>query len=124
MKTGVEFNELVGKIILSIDGMENESEKVRFVCSDGTIYEMWHCQECCEYVRLIDVCGDVSDIIGNIVLKAEESTSNEPDGASESLTWTFYHIRTERGTVTLRWLGESNGYYSESVNLYRIDLVN
>jgi hypothetical protein len=28
--------------------------------------------------------------------------------------WTFYVIQTDRGAVTIRWLGESNGWYGES----------
>jgi hypothetical protein len=51
----------------------------------------------------------------------EESTSGEnPPGVKveyqNSFTWTFYRFGTVKGYVTVRWYGESNGYYSESVD--------
>lgn len=48
----------------------------------------------------------------------ETSSSGEIEWGTE--TWTFYKFATVKGYVTLRWYGESNGYYSESVDFERI----
>jgi hypothetical protein len=116
------FSELLGKTITKIDGIDVAyRDKLIFHCNDGSVYCMYHSQDCCESVSVEDIIGDVDDILNTPILLAEEVTyDNEPNpdgnvGSDDDYCWTFYKLRTIRGDVTIRWLGESNGYYSTSV---------
>jgi len=115
----VEFDRLVGKTVTKITGVEY-CEELRFFTSDGEEYVMHHVQDCCECVSLEDVCGDINDLLDSPILSAyESSNSREVSTWDECETWTFYNISTIKGFVTLRWLGKSNGYYSEEVDFCR-----
>jgi hypothetical protein len=110
---GVE--ELLGKTIASIENYDNY--ELFFYIVDGERYKMYHEQDCCESVYLEDVIGNLDDLIGSPITMAEEVVQEGEYGVDsyESSTWTFYKFATNKGYVTLRWLGTSNGYYSESV---------
>ena len=110
----VSFKDLLGKTIVDIYGAETGSEVIAFVCDDGSKYIMYHEQDCCESVSVEDICGDQSALLYYPITKAEEA-SNEGETDEGTCTWTFYHLATIKGYVTIRWYGESNGYYSESV---------
>ena len=112
----MNIEDMVGKVFTSVtqDGYEmvfaNEKEKFTF----------GHWQDCCESVTIEDIVGDLSDLEGEPLLIAEEvsgETPTEDDVYRESCTWTFYKFATRKGYVDVRWLGESNGFYSESVDL-------
>lgn len=115
---------MLGKTLTDIVGMEPRSEEIIFKCSDGTSYKMYHEQNCCEYVRVEDVIGNVEDLIGFPLLMCEDvSNDNEEPkdiDVDDSYTWTWYKFATIKGYVTVRWLGESNGYYSEEVDFKEI----
>lgn len=117
----VEMNELVGKVIKEIKGLDVDSEEVRIFTDCGQEYMFCHSQDCCESVCLNDFEGDADDLIGALIVSAENNSSagegEKPDEYSESWTWTFYKIETNKGGIWMRWLGESNGYYSEDVDL-------
>ena len=62
----------------------------------------------------------MDDLVGTPLLVAEERVNNGTNDGYDSCTWTFYEFRTIKGSVTVRWYGTSNGYYSESVDLAEI----
>ena len=125
----VNVEELKGKTMLKIDVLK-ESNEILFYADDDKIYKMYHCQDCCEDVEIDDICGNIDDLIGSPLLMAEEITNEDKGARSEyddSYTWTFYKFATVNGYVTIRWYGQSNGYYSESVDIIEVkkeDLVN
>jgi hypothetical protein len=121
----VPIKMLEGKIITEIN-KSSDNEALYFVCSNEKCYMLGHRQDYCEQVYIEDICGDLKDLIGSPILMAEEvsSTDNEtlkPPYLCDSYTWTFYKLATQKGSVTIRWFGSSNGYYSESVHLYQIN---
>lgn len=120
-----DISVLNGRHIVDVTGLEHGSDEVVFVCTDGSKWRMTHFQHCCETVQVEDVVGDVADLQGATVIEArcetsetdpEDRTPEKDDDYRESFTWTFYIIQTNKGAVTIRWLGESNGYYSEVVD--------
>jgi hypothetical protein len=133
-----DIEEFIGRTLARVEGKPGD-DVLRLWFSDGTAFEMYHSQDCCESVWLDDVIGDWSDIIGFQILEAskreqskreqskrerEQSEGEFPKGDNchhaDSYTWTFYELRTIRGFVQLRWYGSSNGYYSESVDIRQI----
>lgn len=112
--TRVPFECLLGKTLTRMAVSEG---MITFVASDGEVYKQFHVQNCCESVTVEDITGDLTDLIGTPILLAEE-VSNSGDTEWGSETWTFYKLATVKGSVTIRWYGESNGYYSESVDFF------
>ena len=114
-------------------------ESITFICTDGTELTMQHTKDCCENVTVEDICGDLRDLIGQTIVTAEVVINSSTDDivtsedkpvnsflpvypvahtmSDYSETWTFYKLDCIKGSVVIRWLGESNGYYSESVDL-------
>ena len=116
----VNINEFIGKTFNSIT-VEDSKELIKFI-TDKEVYNMLHDQDCCETVQLDEIHGDLSDLIGSPIITAEERTNsedNQKDKDDDSFTWTFYELATIKGSVTIRWYGTSNGYYSESVDIQK-----
>lgn len=104
--------------------VNKDKDIIDFYMENGDYFHMFHNQDCCESVTIEDVCGDLFDLTETPIMVAEERTSEDrpsdvsaPEWEPDSQTWTFYTFRTMKGTVDIRWFGESNGYYSESCDI-------
>src|SRR3990167_248976 len=114
-----ELKDLIGKTLTKAEQVGDD--EIVFITSEGKRYKLYHSQDCCESVTVEDIVGDLADLVGEPILVAEEATSDKnPDGVTKEdqdrFTWTFYKFATRKGYVDIRWYGESNGYYSESVD--------
>lgn len=118
----VDFSALLGKTLMDMSGSEGE-DTIHFRTSDGKHYEMYHDQDCCEHVYIEEIIGSRSDILNSPLVVADERTHDgDPQSEyDESCTWTFYHLCTVNGCITIRWYGTSNGYYSKSVLLREVE---
>tara|TARA_R110000851_G_scaffold234797_1_gene387305 strand:- start:1531 stop:1959 length:429 start_codon:yes stop_codon:yes gene_type:complete len=133
-----EMKQLLGKVFTSVE-KNQDNNQIIFTTSEGVEYKMYHYQDCCESVSIEDINGDLNDLVGKPILLAETTSSSEhtPEQLAaiekekeeegddyysyeESFTWTFYKLATIKGYVDIRWYGESNGYYSESVSIVEV----
>ena len=114
-----KFEELLGR---SLYKAEADNSVLTLYLSKTNYVRFHHHQDCCESVYIEDICGDLEDLVGAPLVEAEEVSDYEGENTGdESFTWTFYRFRTRKGSVSVRWYGSSNGYYSESVSVEFVD---
>lgn len=111
------IDDLVGK---AVRGLAYSDEYFQ-ILTDDCIYIFYHEYSCCESVWLTQVDGINDKIIGSRIVIAEVVT-DEKDTEHGHITWTFYKIGTNKGMIDFRWQGESNGYYSEAVDLVKVEV--
>lgn len=121
-----DFFTLKGQTIRKIIALNTGSLKI---FTDKYKYHLYHEQDCCENVKLVDVIGDVDNILNEEIIFAEEDGgAKDPDWATDydydySHTWTKFVLATKNGNVEFWFLGESNGYYSESISIKVEEIV-
>jgi len=110
------FDELVGRTIISA---HNNDDVLTLTLEDGTVCELYHERDFCANVAINNINGDFADLVGKPLTVAKEEDVTDELGApyeyAESYTWTRYTLATADHSVSITWLGESNGYHSEDV---------
>lgn len=98
--------------------IQRTDDEIIFTRSDGRRVKMWHSQDCCEGVYIESIVGDLDALIGKPMVIAETVSNYSDDQPYGDERWTFYRLGTDIGNiVTIRWHGESNGYYSTYVTV-------
>jgi len=91
-----------------------------FTTVTGEEYAFWFTPDCCADVNIEDISGDLNNLIGSPLLKAEISNKERENDCPDD-TWTYYHFATVKGHVDIRWYGTSNGYYCTDVNFGKLE---
>jgi len=109
---------MIGRVMAEVTGGVGDDEMV-FLADDMSSFR-FHYEADCASCEINDIAGDLADLCGTPILRAELVSSDRGEGErpsedADSWTWSFYKFRTMKGDVTVRWLGQSNGYYSETV---------
>lgn len=80
---------------------------------------LWGCENS---VTLVDINGDFNDLIGSEIIIAEERNKEIRDCENYIHEgYTFYTFRTQKGSLDLRFDGQSNGYYGVLAECYEKD---
>jgi len=122
LATPANFFELIGKIITKIT---NEGDSIE--TSDGKRYRLIHHQDCCESVQHERTIGNPQDLIGHVITLAEDDTSGtdpswytSDSNYRDSYTWSIFILQAQDIRVEFYYLGESNGYYGETMSFEEI----
>lgn len=117
----MKFETLKGQTLVNIIGGIGD-KSMTFTTDNNKKYQMYNKDENFGndvQVTVEDIVGDLSDLINCPLLMAEVVTNKGKKSIDKgSHAWTFYKLSTIKGSVTIRWYGSSNGYYSEAVGFY------
>ena len=115
------MDRLLGLVFTSIV-CDADEDSIKFFQGDKLRFELKHEQDCCENVYIESIVGDLESLIGQEILLAECVSEESERTEWGTSTWTFYKLASIKGYIDIRFLGESNGYYSESVSCQKVEL--
>jgi hypothetical protein len=120
------IQSMIGRVFKKVDKSDDELIFIPVNENESSVV-FYHDQDCCETVRIEEIFGDLSDLENTPILDAREDSPDDPNVSKfylltdetldEYSYWYFYNFRTIKGSVTVRWFGSSNGYYSTEVHV-------
>lgn len=116
----VKVPEFVGEILTHVDVGKDEYEdqdQILLTTESGRQFLLTHDQDCCELVRIEGTDGEWSQLFGKVIEDVSWREKHTETDEDESRTDTTLAFKVNDATVISRWIGTSNGCYSESVNI-------
>jgi hypothetical protein len=116
-RSRVKFDALVGEVLDAVD-IDREENQILLTTRSGRRFLVYHEQDCCETVAMHWQDGSFDKLIGKPIIEARDiaiDTSEEAIDSSQTTTTLIFRVDDQ--TVISRWIGDSNGYYSESVDI-------
>ena len=121
---------LIQRERLTFIDIDEERNEILLTTETGNVILIHHNQDCCESVIIESIDGEAKRLIGGFVdltIEVEEGEGEveyeceRPEASDRKLyehwTRTTLTFTANNETLISRWVGESNGYYSESVDI-------
>jgi hypothetical protein len=121
-RSRVKFDVLVGEVLDAVD-IDREKDQILLTTRSGRQFLIHHEQDCCETVEIVGQDGCFIRLVGKPIVEAREiaiDTTKDDSYGTETTTTLIFRVDGE--TVISRWVGDSNGYYSDSVDI--AELIN
>lgn len=111
----VGAESLVGKFFTRVERNDNRI----ILENDEGQYVIQHMQDCCEHVYIESVSGDLADLENSEIRNGNEHSFRRSVGEyGSSNTITTFTFASDKGVVSIRFNGSSNGYYGEGASIY------
>lgn len=117
----VNVKVLEGEILTNID-IDEDKRQMLLTTKSGRVFRFHHKQDCCEDVKIVGLDENFTTLQGKVINEVKEEVVEEENMEDyEHRTKTNFIFKTDENTAICRWVGISNGYYSETVDIDELE---
>lgn len=106
------IEKLIGATVVAVEGGVKGDDYLEVFFDNGWAYRQIHYLNCCERVEVEDINPSLETIVGGVLHSIVREDETKLEGNNE---WTFYKIHTSKGSVDIRWVGDTDSHYSTSI---------